>query len=90
MKRLKPVSILIIFTLLLSSLTILSIKASGPLFKIYFTRENATREVLTLSGASIVEDYGCFVLANLPQTSVEQLRNKGFDVQPCIGYDTVQ
>lgn len=90
MKRLKPVSILIIFTLLLSSLTILSIKASGPLFKVYFTRENATKEVLILAGASIIEDYGCFVLVNLPQTSVDQLRNKGFDVQPCTGYDTVQ
>jgi len=89
MNRHRTIALLLILVLVLASFSAVTIKATGPLFKVTFRDNNTSRSHLETIGATIVEDYGSYVLANIDPSYAPLLTEKGYDLVLCSDYNTV-
>lgn len=89
MSKRKSIAFLLTLVLLMASFSAFTIKATGPLFKVTFRDNDASKSYLETIGATIVEDYGSYVLANIDPSYAPLLTEKGYDLLLCTDYNTV-
>lgn len=90
MSKPRTIALLLVFTIIVTSFALITIKATGPLYKVTFRDSDTEKSQLATIGATIVEDYGAYVLANIDTFFIPMLAEKGFDVVPCAEYNTVK
>jgi uncharacterized repeat protein (TIGR01451 family) len=89
MNKCRTIAFLLALVILVTSFSAFTTKATGPLFKVTFRDNGASRSDLEAIGATIVEDYGSYVLANIDPSYVSLLTEKGHDLILCADYNTV-
>jgi uncharacterized repeat protein (TIGR01451 family) len=82
MKFHRLVVLFVVAIIALSPITVTSIMAEGPMFRVQLLGENTSKNELMNYDVTIVEEYSDFIICNIDPRKIPQLENKGYGILP--------